>query len=191
MERKEIESAMEAMLFAAGDEVSAADLAAVLKVSELEVRSVLDDYADRLRYEQRGIQLIRIEDKVQLCTNAEYAGWVQELLAPQRTKPLTQSALETLSIIAYRQPITRRDIEIIRGVKCDYVVQALQAKGLIAVVGQSDAMGHPQLLGTTAEFLRCFHLESLADLPPLEQMLSEAAAEEAEQLEVELETPGE
>lgn len=171
MERKEIASVIEALLFAAGEEVSAADIAGVLQISELEVRSVLDEMSDEMRYQRRGIQIIRVEDKVQMCTSAEYAGYIQALLAPLRTKPLTQSALETLSIIAYRQPITRREIEAIRGVKCDYVIQALQAKGLIAVTGQSDAVGHPQLLGTTAEFLRCFRLESLANLPPLEQFL--------------------
>lgn len=169
MEHKQIEQIALAILFASGDEIDIDSMAEAMDCDVGQLRQALESLANRMRYEQAGLQIIRVEDKVQLGTNPVFAEYIQKALAPSRSRPLSQSAMETLSIVAYRQPITRRDIEQIRGVNCDYVVQALQSRGLIAIVGHSDAVGHPRLWGTTAEFLRCFHLESIQDLPNLDE----------------------
>ncbi len=168
LERQDIESAVEAVLFASGDPVPVGVLAEALGLVELQMRPILEDMISRYRFERRGIQINRIEDAVQMCTNAAYSDIVQAVLAPRRSRPLSQSALETLSIIAYRQPITRREIEEIRGVSSDYSMEVLLKRGLIREAGTADRLGRPVLFATTEEFLRCFALESLMDLPALE-----------------------
>ncbi len=172
MDRQELEGAVEAVLFASGDPVPVSALAQALDVTELEMRPVVEAMIDRYRFERRGIQIIRVEDGVQMATNAAYADVVQAVLAPRRSRPLSQSALETLSVIAYRQPVTRREIEEIRGVSSDYSLEVLLKRGLIREAGTADRLGKPVLFATTDEFLRCFALESLLQLPSL----SEAAA---------------
>jgi segregation and condensation protein B len=168
MERPEMKAVVEAILFTAGDAIGVEELAAALDATPLEMRSLVDELAAEYNRDGRGIRLIRLEDSVQLCTNAQYAPYIRAILAPQQSKPLTQAAMETLSIIAYKQPVTRREIEALRGVQCDYAVAALMDKNLIKVVGHGEGLGRPALLGTTDEFLRCFGLASLADLPALQ-----------------------
>ena len=168
MERHDIESAVEAVLFASGDPVPVGMLADALGLVELEMRPIVEDMISRYQFERRGIQLIRIEDAVQMCTNPEFGDLVQAVLAPKRSRPLSQSALETLSIIAYKQPITRREIEEIRGVSSDYSIDVLSKRGIIREAGYAEKLGKPMLFATTDEFLRCFALESLMDLPRLE-----------------------
>lgn len=180
MERQEIESAVEAVLFASGDPVPVGALAEALGLVELQMRPILEDMISRYRFERRGIQILRIEDAVQMCTNAAYADTVQAVLAPKRTRPLSQSTLETLSIIAYRQPITRREIEEIRGVSSDYSMEVLLKRGLIREAGYADRLGRPALFATTEEFLRCFALESLMDLPRLEDGAAPALPQPAQ-----------
>jgi segregation and condensation protein B len=163
-----MQSAMEAVLFASGGPVPVNALMEALGVTELELMPALDELIDSLRFGRRGIQIIRIEDSVQMATNPEFGGLVQAVLAPRRSRPLSQSALETLSVIAYRQPATRREIEDIRGVSSDYSLEVLLKRGLIREAGYADRLGHPILFATTDEFLRCFALESLAQLPKLD-----------------------
>ena len=167
MDRQEIEGAVEAVLFAGGDPVPVSALAQTLDLTELELRPIIEAMIDRYRFERRGIQIIRVEDAVQMSTNAAYGDVVQAVLAPRRSRPLSQSALETLSVIAYRQPVTRREIEEIRGVSSDYSMEVLLKRGLIREAGTADRLGKPMLFATTDEFLRCFALESLLQLPPL------------------------
>ena len=167
MDRQEIEGAVEAVLFAGGDPVPVSALAQALDVTELELRPIIEAMIDRYRFERRGIQIIRVEDAVQMSTNAAYGDVVQAVLAPRRSRPLSQSALETLSVIAYRQPVTRREIEEIRGVSSDYSMEVLLKRGLVREAGTADRLGKPVLFATTDEFLRCFALESLLQLPPL------------------------
>ncbi len=170
MERNEIQAAIEAILFASGGPVPASVLADALGVTELELRPALEELIDRLRFDRRGIQIVRVEDGLQMATNALYGDFVQAALAPRQSRPLSQSALETLSVIAYRQPVTRRDIEEIRGVSSDYSLEVLLKRGLICEAGHADRLGRPVQFATTEEFLRCFALESLEQLPRLEQL---------------------
>jgi segregation and condensation protein B len=169
MDKHEIQSAIEAVLFASGGPVPVSALAEVLGVTELEFRPALEEMIDSYRFERRGLQIVRIEDAVQMATNPEYGDIVQAVLAPHRSKPLSQSALETMSVIAYKQPVTRREIEEIRGVNSDYSLEVLLKRGLVREAGNADRLGHPVLFATTEEFLRCFGLETLEQLPKLEE----------------------
>lgn len=169
MERHDIQSAVEAVLFASGGPVPVSALLEALGVTDLELRPALDELIDGLRFDRRGIQIIRLEDSVQMATNPEFGDFVQAILAPRHSRPLSQSALETLSVVAYKQPVTRREIEDIRGVSSDYSIEVLLKRGLIREAGTADRLGHPMLFATTDEFLRCFALESLEQLPKLEE----------------------
>lgn len=170
MDRNDIQAAVEAILFASGGPVHVSVLADALGITELELRPALEELMDRLRFDRRGIQIVRVEDGLQMSTNALYGDYVQAALAPRQSRPLSQSALETLSVIAYRQPVTRRDIEEIRGVSSDYSLEVLLKRGLIREAGHADRLGRPLQFATTDEFLRCFALESLEQLPKLEQL---------------------
>jgi segregation and condensation protein B len=169
MEKHDMQSAVEAVLFASGSPVPVSALAEALGVTELELRPALNELIDSLRFDRRGIQIVRIEDSLQMATNPAYGDFVQAVLAPRRSRPLSQSALEALSVIAYRQPVTRREIEEIRGVSSDYSLEVLLKRGLIREAGTADRLGHPMLFATTDEFLRCFSLETLEQLPKLEE----------------------
>ena len=168
MEIEQAASVIEAILFVAGDPVDKGELARALDLSAQDTEAALDALRSRLDYDRRGLHLVRFGDKAQLTIRAEYAPYVEKLLQPVQRQTLGQSTLETLSIIAYRQPVTRLDIESIRGVKCDYSLQLLTARGLIHEVGRRDTVGHPILYGTTDSFLQHFGLESLEQLPPLQ-----------------------
>ena len=128
----------------------------------------LEALGDHLSLEGRGIRLNRSGESVFLSIRPEYAPQVEAFLQPLQKRPLSQAVLETLSIIAYRQPCTRGDIESIRGVKCDYSVQSLLAKGFIEECGQRETLGRPTLYRTTDAFLKHFGIESLEDLPSVD-----------------------
>ena len=151
----------------AGEPVPVKDLTRALQLEEKTVRAALDALRDEYDYEQRGFLLKRFGDKVQLATRALYAQDVVRLLQPVQQQSLSQAALETLAVVAYRQPVTRAEVEQVRGVKCDYSLQSLMAKGLIRETGRKDTIGRPILFGTTDEFLNHFGLESLDSLPPM------------------------
>lgn len=165
MDTNELAHILEAILFVAGGPVSTEDLRHSLGATEAE----LNQAADRLEmdYDQhrRGICLRRFGFHLQLATRADYAPYVVNLLQPVQKQSLSQSAMETLAVVAYRQPVTRLEIEAIRGVKCDYSIQSLLNKDLIQAVGRKEALGRPVLYGTTDHFLSHFGLSSLNDLP--------------------------
>lgn len=167
MDRAEIKAAVEAILFVAGDAVEKADICAALEAEEEELEAALAELESEYDYARRGFKLMRFEKRVQLASRGEYTPYVERVLAPRKKQTLTQSAMETLAVIAYRQPCTRGDIEGVRGVRCDYTVQTLLAHGLIREVGRRDTVGRPVLFGTTEEFLRHFGLAGLQDLPAL------------------------
>ncbi len=175
---------IEAILFVAGDAVEIRDLARALRISEAETEKALEDIESGYEFEQRGFMIKRFSDKVQLTTRPLYADDVVRLLQPVQKQNLGQGTMETLAVIAYRQPVTRAEIEAIRGVKCDYSVQNLMSKGLIQEVGRKDTIGRPMLLGTTDEFLSRFGLTSLEELPPLPEAEEEGGAEETEEREL-------
>ncbi len=156
---------LEALLFAAPGAVTAQQLAAALDIPTREARKALDAYAASL--EGRGIRLQRHQGRVQLTTAPEAAPWVERLLGLEATTRLSRAALETLAIIAYRQPVTRPQINAIRGVNSDGVMKSLLSKGLIEERGRAEGPGRPILYGTTADFLLHFGLNSLDDLPSL------------------------
>ena len=182
---QEVRGRVEAILFVAGEPVLVSDMAKTLELSESDMSHVLDLLVNEYDFEQRGFCLKRFGKHVQLATRAIYADWVERLLQPVQKQSLSQAAMETLAVVAYRQPVTKAEIEQIRGVKCDYSIASLSNKGLIEEVGRKDTVGRPILYGTTDEFLNHFGIGSLDQLPALPQDLNEqteADAAEDEQL---------
>ena len=166
---------IEAILFVSGDPVRTDALAHALNLTVQELNDALDALSDQLALDNRGIQLNRSGGTVFLSIRPAYAKQVEEFLQPLQKQPLSQAVLETLSIIAYRQPVTKGDIEAVRGVKCDYSVQSLLNKGFIEECGRRETLGRPILYSTTDKFLQHFGMETLNDLP--EADLAEPAGE--------------
>jgi len=156
---------IEAILFVAGDPVQVDVLAHSMNLTVPELEEALTQLRDHLALENRGIQLNRSGDAVFLSICPKFAPQVELFLQPIRRQPLSQAVLETLSIIAYRQPVTKGDIESVRGVKCDYSVQALLNRGLIEECGRRETLGRPLLYQTTDKFLQHFGIENLSELP--------------------------
>lgn len=164
---------IEAILFVAGEPVRVEDLAKALEVSVHEVEAELIRIRDEYDFHQRGFTLKRFGHQVQLATRALYSADVVHLLQPVQKQSLSQAAMETLAVVAYKQPVTRAEVEQIRGVKCDYSLQSLMNKELIMEVGRKEALGRPILYGTTENFLAHFGLTTLEDLPPMPEASSE------------------
>jgi segregation and condensation protein B len=158
------------ILFVAGEGVESSFIAEKLEVSTKDVAKAIDKLEDKLS-KKSGVHLIKFNNKIQLSSNPEYANYISSVLNPIRERALTRATLETLSIIAYKQPITRLEIEGIRGVNSDYTVQFLLDNKMIDIVGKKDAVGKPLLFGTTDEFLKRFGLSELSQLPNNEELL--------------------
>ena len=169
MEIKEYQAAIEAVLFAGGEPVAATRLAEVLELDLETAVRLADDWLQDVNTRGGGLLAVRLGDKYQLCTNKTYAGYVRRAMDIRRNTPLSQAAMEVLAIVAYNQPVTKAFIEQVRGVDCGAVVQGLAAKGLIEEKGRLELPGRPLLYGTTADFLRCFGVSTLDELPPLPQ----------------------
>ena len=169
MEIKEYQAAIEAVLFASGEPVAATRLAEVLELDLETAVRLADDWLQDGNTRGGGLLAVRLGDKYQLCTNKTYAGYVRRAMDIRRNTPLSQAAMEVLAIVAYNQPVTKAFIEQVRGVDCGAVVQGLAAKGLIEEKGRLELPGRPLLYGTTADFLRCFGVSTLDELPPLPQ----------------------
>ena len=182
MDIPELAHVIEAILFVAGEPVNVREIQRALEVTEDETRQAIDALESDYSYHRRGITLKRFGQHIQLSTRAEYAPYVERLLQPIQKQSLSQSALETLAVVAYKQPVTRLEIEAVRGVKCDYSVQSLVNKGLIEEVGRKEALGRPILYGTTDKFLSHFGLSSLDDLPAPPEDKADAEAEETDPL---------
>lgn len=162
-----IQGRIEAILFVAGEAVPVRQLAKALQLDVPVVRHVLEQMRDDYDFHQRGFVIKEFGEKVQLATRPLYAEDVVRMLQPVQQQSLSQSAMETLAVVAYKQPVTRAEIEQIRGVKCDYSLQSLANKGLIQEVGRKETIGRPILFGTTDEFLNHFGIRNLEELPPL------------------------
>ena len=158
---------LEGVLFVAAEPVQVARLAQLLDVSQEAIDIALADMSVAYRTQQRGVRLLRKGDRVQLTSAPEAAPYVERFLNLDLTSRLSPAALETLAVIAYKQPLTRGDMEAVRGVNCDGVLRTLSARELIEPVGRLDQPGRPFLYGTTNRFLQYMGLESLEDLPPL------------------------
>ena len=167
MEIKEAKSAIEAILFAAGRSVSKKELILGLEMSQEEIENIISEMQEEYKQEQRGIEIIQIENNYQLCTKKELYNYIYPII-DKRSKPnLSNAALETLSIIAYNPKITRAEIEAIRGVSVDGCVYKLLEYGLIEEAGKTDLPGKPMAYKTTQDFLKMFGYSSLEELPEL------------------------
>ncbi len=170
LDLKNLKEILHSILFVAGDGIEKSFIAEKLDISKKDLDKALEELKKDLSGDA-GVHLIEYKDKVQLATNPNYASYISDVLNPIREKSLTRAALETLAIIAYKQPITKLDIEDIRGVNSDYAVQILIDQNMIEVVGRKDAVGKPLLFGTTENFLKRFDIKDLSDLPDYEELL--------------------
>lgn len=161
------DSIIESVLFAAGDSIPKSHLAEILEISEKAVEKEIAKLEKFYKENKRGFKIIHLEDEYQLCTVEEHFKYIQRIKEPKKRQALSQAAFETLSVVAYNQPVTRGSIEFIRGVNSDASVNKLVERGLIEERGRLDAPGRPILYGTTQEFLRSFGLRSLEDLPDI------------------------
>ncbi len=181
MERKQAKAVLEAILFTMGESVEVDRLAAVIEEDKKLTKELLLEMKEEYESREGGVTLIELEDSFQMCTKGDMYEYLIKIAKTPRKYVLTDTLLETLSIIAYKQPITKVEIEKIRGVSCDHAVNRLVEFGLIAEVGRMDAPGRPLLFGTTEEFLRSFGVKSLEELPELSAVQIEEFKEQAEQ----------
>lgn len=167
MNKQELVSALEAVLFSSGDPISIERLTQIFEIKPEAVEKAAEDLAQKLDEQKSGIALLRLENTYQLASREKYAEHIKRAFDIKRRTPLSQAALEVLAVIAYNQPITRSFIEQVRGVDCSGVISSLLEKDLIEERGRLELPGRPLLYGTTKNFLRCFTLTDLSDLPPL------------------------
>ena len=180
MEREKAKAVLESILFTMGESVEIERLAAVIEEDKKNTRELLLEMKEDYDNRECGITLMELEDSFKMCTKGDMYEYLIKIAKTPRKYVLTDTLLETLSIIAYKQPITRLEIEKIRGVSCDHAVNRLVEFGLIAEVGRMDAPGRPLLFGTTEEFLRSFGVKSLEELPELSQVQIAEFKEQAE-----------
>lgn len=165
----QIKSIIEGILFAWGDPVEISDLKKVLDISRTKAITLLDEMVEKYEKEESGLRIVRVNDTFQLSTKPENYDYISAFVSDKNKKNLSNAALETLAIIAYKQPVTKIEIEEIRGVKCDGTIKALTDFNLIEVIGKLDKIGKPNIYATTEEFLKKFGIVSIKDLPPLEE----------------------
>ena len=175
MEQNDLQRALMAVLFAAGEPVDAKRLSQTLEHDEDEIHAACKALMDELSYTRSGIRIVRLENAYQMCSSPEMAEYVTKTLETRKPPKLSPSQLETLTVIAYNQPVSRAFIEQVRGVDSSSSVSGLLQKGLIEEAGRLDLPGRPVAFRTTDVFLRCFGLSSLEDLPPVRGTESEAA----------------
>lgn len=189
MERIKAQAVIEAVLFTMGESVEISRLAEVIEEDVKTTKDILQELQERYEQDDRGIFITYLDDAVQLCTKAEMYEYLIKIARAPKKMSLTDTVLETLSIIAYKQPVTRVEIEKVRGVSCDHAINKLLEYDLITELGRLDAPGRPLLFGTTEQFLRSFGVKSLEELPELnpvqlEEFKAQAEAEVQLQLDV-------
>lgn len=182
MEYNERMGAIECILFVSGDPVPIIELQRAIGVTDIEMEHIIRSMDELYKREKRGVQLFITAETMQLVSNKEYTRYVEELVQPVQSKSFSQSMLETLSVIAYRQPVTKADIEAVRGVRCEYAVGQLMKLGMIRELGRKNVVGRPMMLGTTDAFLRHFGIRSLSELPQLSE-IENAETEENDNIE--------
>lgn len=168
-DKEKLTQLVEGILFVAGQGVEINDIAEKLEVEKKDVVNAIEELKEK--HKDDGINVITYKQSVQMCSNPVFADSIATVLNPIREKQLTKAALETVAIVAYKQPVTRLDIEQVRGVNSDYAIQVLSNFNLIEIVGRKDAVGKPLLFGTTDEFLKRFELQSIEDLPDYDELL--------------------
>lgn len=180
MEIKKLQGVIEAILFTMGESVELSRIATAIEHDEETTRKLIYNLMDEYEAENRGVRIIELDNSFQMCTKKEVYEYLIRIAKQPKRYVLTDVVLETLSIIAYKQPVTKLEIEKIRGVKSDHAVNKLVEYGLVEEVGRLDAPGRPLLFGTTEEFLRRFSVQSLEELPTLNSEQMEHFKEEAE-----------
>lgn len=184
MEKERIVKLIEAIVFVSGEQIDRSDIISKLEITKEEYEEAIVELRNKYNKETSGVTLLEFGTKLQFSSNGELVEDVMKVICPVRERALTKSAIETLSIIAYKQPITRLEIEEIRGVASDYALGILMDHKLVAVVGKKDAVGKPLLFGTTEEFLKRFNLDSIDELPDKNELteriktLREASSQE-------------
>ena len=181
LELEKIEAAVEAVLFAMGDAVSVDKLASAIGHDTETTRKLVHQMMDRYNSREGGLEIIELEDSFQLCTRKEYYDTLIKVAKQPKKYVLTDVQLEVLSIVAYKQPVTRQEVEKIRGVNSDHALNRLVEYGLVGEAGRLDAPGRPILFGTTEEFLRNFGVRSTEELPSIQPDLVEEMKSEAEE----------
>ena len=174
----DLKAALEAVLFAAGESVPVGRLSLIFAVEQDEILQAAKELSDEYDHNKRGIRLLRMDNKLHLCSAPEYAQLIIKTMEQRKPPMLSQSALETLAIVAYYQPVTRAVIEKMRGVDSSYTVSALQDRGLIEACGKLEAPGRPTLYATTDAFLRVMGIETLQQLPPLPEVQGSEGTEQ-------------
>ena len=172
-------AAIEAVLFAMGDSLELSKIAKAIGHDTETTRKVLQNMMDDYQKEDRGIRIIELENAYQLCTKQEYYEYLVNIALQPKKAVLSDVMMETLSIIAYKQPVTKQEIEAIRGVKCDFAVNKLVEYKLVKELGRLDTIGKPIVFGTTEEFLRCFGVSSIEELPDIDEVTRQSFMEEA------------
>ena len=167
---KEIKSIVEALLFTWGDPLSIDEISKILEVKKTDMENILNEMMDDFDKEGRGLRIVKMDQMYQIGTRPEHFDYIKKLNYSLTKKNLSNAALETLSIIAYKQPVIKSEIDHIRGVKCDRAIETLINKQMIKEIGRLERPGKPIIYGTTEEFLRAFGLESLEDLPDLKEV---------------------
>lgn len=188
MSVENVSSAIEAILFANGASVEKSRIAQALEISEKQVDEHISALIDDYTKANRGITIIKLDDSYQMVSNKEYAPQIRTVMDLRRNTPLSQAGLEVLAVVAYNQPVTKAFVEQVRGVDCSGVIGSLTAKGLVEEKGRLELPGRPLLYGTTENFLRCFNISSIEELPPLPENDEEKedGAEEAVQQTIEI-----
>ena len=189
MEIEHLEGAVEALLFAMGESVEVSAIAKAIGHDTETTRKIIRNMMLKYNAKDRGIKIIELENAYQMCTKEEYYDYLVKLALQPKKAVLTDVMLETLSIIAYKQPVTKAEIEKIRGVKSDHAVNKLVEYNLVKELGRLDAPGRPILFGTTEEFLRTFGVQGLEELPavdPVKMADFKAEAEEEVQLKLDI-----
>ena len=177
MNNSELIPMLEAVLFAMGEPIEIERLCVALELDEIVVSEVLALLQEKYESDDYGICLLKLDNKYQICTKQKYADNIRSVIEVKKNAPLSQAAFEVLAIIAYNQPVTKAFVEQIRGVDCSGVISSLCQKSLIEEKGRLDLPGRPLIYGTTAEFLRCFCISSLDELPPLPENTTDEAIE--------------
>ena len=177
MSNSELIPMLEAVLFAMGEPIEIERLCVALELDEIVVSDALVKLQKKYESDDYGICLLKLENKYQICTKQKYADNIRSVIEVKKNAPLSQAAFEVLAIIAYNQPVTKAFVEQIRGVDCTGVISSLCQKSLIEEKGRLDLPGRPLIYGTTAEFLRCFCISSLDELPPLPENKTEETSE--------------
>ena len=183
MNSKELTRGLEAVLFASGEPISIDRLSQTFEISAEKVVKAMDTLSEEYAENERGIVIVRLENTYQMTTAQKYAEYIKKAFDIRRRTPLSSAALEVLAVVAYNQPVTKSFIEQVRGVDCSGVVSTLVEKGLIEEKGRLELPGKPLLYGTTKNFLRCFSISDLSELPPLPKE-ENAVADVAEQLDM-------